>query len=111
MRPPVLNHEDKLELGKSQIRLCCASVKNAMQKVLKILKTPNQFNDDRTGDKWLKLFLHLEITKRYTEIISMSRASVTECAIRNWFGELKLYLVNENAFGMMTDPTGIFNTD
>ncbi|KAG5885484.1 hypothetical protein JTB14_017207 [Gonioctena quinquepunctata] len=32
-------------------------VKDSVQRVLKFLKRPNMFTDDRPGEKWLKLFL------------------------------------------------------
>lgn len=88
-------------------------VKDAVQKVLKADPRPNKFTDDRPGDKWLKLFLrrYPEVSKRNTEIISKSRASVTESAIRQWFLELTEYLETENMLEMMADPSRIYNAD
>jgi len=88
-------------------------VKDSVQKVLKIASRPNPFLDDRPGDKWLKLFLqrHPEISKRNTEIISKSRASVTETAISQWFSELKKFIDDKNIMDMMTDPNRIYNAD
>ncbi|CAH1980043.1 unnamed protein product [Acanthoscelides obtectus] len=88
-------------------------VKDSVQRVLKIVKRPNVFTDDRPGKKWMKLFLqrHPNVTKRNTEIISKGRASVTEEGIRTWFGELKDYLISENAEDILSCPERIFNAD
>ncbi|KAJ8981850.1 hypothetical protein NQ317_017528 [Molorchus minor] len=88
-------------------------VKDSVQKVLKESSRPNKFIDDRPGTKWLKLFLlrHPEISKRNTEIISKSRASVTEPAIRQWFADLKKYLEDENIIDIMNDASRVFNAD
>lgn len=44
-------------------------------------------SDHKPGKKWMKLFLqrYPEITKRLSEIISKTRASVTEPLIWKWF--------------------------
>lgn len=59
-------------------------VKDAVQKILKDTNRPNKFEDDRPGAKCLQLFLnkHPNISKRNTEIISKSRAAVTQAGIR-----------------------------
>lgn len=87
-----------------------SNVMDAVQNILKDGSRPNKFTDDRPGKKWLKLFLqrHPNIAKRNTEIISKSRASVTEEAIREWFAE---FLTNDNLLDMIGDPTRVFNTD
>lgn len=88
-------------------------VKDSVQRVLKTIQRENPFVDDRPGRKWLKLFLqrHPKISIRNTEIISKSRASVTEAAIRGWFQELHNYLQTENCTDILNDPTRIFNSD
>ncbi|KAJ8978101.1 hypothetical protein NQ317_018967 [Molorchus minor] len=88
-------------------------VKDSVQRVLKESSRPNKFIDDRPGTKWLKLFLlrRPKISKRNTEIISKSRASVTEPAIRQWFADLKKYLEDENIIDIMNDASRIFNAD
>lgn len=88
-------------------------VKTAVQKVLKACPRENKFVDDKPGEKWLQLFLrrHSDISKRNTEIISKSRASVTEMAIRKWFEDLRTFLKNENMLEMMNEPSRIFNAD
>ncbi|KAJ8935653.1 hypothetical protein NQ314_012702 [Rhamnusium bicolor] len=88
-------------------------VKDAVQKILKTIGRINPFVDDRPGNKWLHLFLkrNPNISKRNTEIISKSRASVTESAIREWFSELRTFLENENILDMMNDGSRIFNAD
>ncbi|KAJ8930676.1 hypothetical protein NQ314_016500 [Rhamnusium bicolor] len=88
-------------------------VKDAVQKILKTIGRINPFVDDRPGNKWLHLFLkrNPNISKRNTEIISKSRASVTESAIREWFSELRTFLENDNILDMMNDGSRIFNAD
>ncbi|KAJ8966061.1 hypothetical protein NQ314_003769 [Rhamnusium bicolor] len=88
-------------------------VKNAVQNILKAVKRPNPFKDDRPGEKWLKLFLNRnpEITKRNTEVISKSRAAVTESVIRDWFKDLKMFMKNEKVLDVLEDPSQIFNAD
>ncbi|KAH1014247.1 hypothetical protein HUJ04_003111 [Dendroctonus ponderosae] len=53
------------------------------------LTNAGQINDN-PGEKWLQLFLrrNTEVAKQNTEIISKSRASVTELVIRKWFEDL-----------------------
>lgn len=88
-------------------------VKDSVQRVLKIVKRPNVFKDDRPGKKWLTLFLqrHPNVTQRNTEIISKGRASVTEEGIRTWFREMENYLISENAADILLCPERIFNAD
>nr|CAH7762574.1 unnamed protein product [Callosobruchus chinensis] len=74
-------------------------VKDSVQKVLKETKRENPFTDDRPGKKWLQLFL-----RRNTEIISKARASVTEESIRNWFAELRDYLIEDHHEELLENP-------
>lgn len=88
-------------------------VKDAVKKILQDIGRANPFTDDRPGEKWLKLFLgrHPQIARKNTEIISKSRASVTEESIRVWFSDLQTFLQNENIFDMIEDPSRVFNAD
>ncbi|KAF2889800.1 hypothetical protein ILUMI_16373 [Ignelater luminosus] len=45
------------------------------------------------------------------KIVSKAIASVTDVNIRNWFGNLKKYLEEENALDILHDPVGIYNAD
>lgn len=119
-RQPVLNEieENRLEhwiISKAMMGFPMhpTEVKDAVQHILKETGRPNPFQENRPGDKWLKLFLqrHPNITKRNTEVISKSRAAVTESGIREWFAELTEYLKKEESLDMMTDPSRIFNAD
>jgi hypothetical protein len=80
-----------------------SEVKDAVQKILTETNRPNPFKNNRPGEKWLKLFLqrHPNIVKRNTEIISKSRAAVTETAIRKWFQDLKQYLLEHDLLDTM----------
>ncbi|XP_068896460.1 uncharacterized protein [Tenebrio molitor] len=90
-----------------------SEVKDAVQKILTETNRPNPFKNNRPGEKWLKLFLqrHPNIVKRNTEIISKSRAAVTETAIRKWFQDLKQYLLEHDLLDMMEYPCRIYNAD
>lgn len=90
-----------------------SEIKDAVQKILTETSRPNPFKENRPGEKWLKLFLqrHPDVGKRNTEIISKSRAAVTESAIRGWFSEMKTYLIEHDLLDMMEDPSRIYNAD
>ena len=55
-------------------------VKLAIQSVLKKSPRPNPFKNNLPGDKWFKLFLirHPEISLKHHEVLSKSRAAVTD---------------------------------
>ncbi|XP_072400746.1 uncharacterized protein [Diabrotica undecimpunctata] len=110
--------EERLEswiLAKAKLRFPMhpSNVMDAVQNILRGAGRPNKFINDRPGKKWLQLFLqrHPNIAKRNTEIISKSRASVTEESIREWFAELNEFLENDNLLDMIGDPTRVFNAD
>lgn len=52
------------------------------------------------------LFLkrHSEIKKKHTEVISKSRASVTEEKLRSWYTEVKNILQEENVLSVLERP-------
>ncbi|XP_072389248.1 uncharacterized protein [Diabrotica undecimpunctata] len=85
-----------------------SNVMDVVQNILRGAARPNKFIYDRSGKKWLQLFLqrHPNIAKRNTEIISKSRALVTEEGIREWFAELNEFFKNNNLLDMIGDPTG-----
>lgn len=88
-------------------------VKSSIKKVLDDAKHKTSFKDNLTGRKWMKLFLKrfLKIKKKHTEILSKSRASVTEEMIREWFAEVHQYLKSVDALYILNDPTRIYNLD
>ena len=88
-------------------------VKNAVQKILKECQRPNPFTDDKPGKKWMSLFLkrNKEIALKNTEVISKSRAAVTEEIIRAWFVMVQEYLKEEDAADIFNDPGRIYNLD
>ncbi|KAK9675185.1 hypothetical protein QE152_g40579 [Popillia japonica] len=117
---PVLNGDEEARLkhwilskAKLGFPMHPTDVKDAMQKILKATHRTNPFKDDRPGDKWLKLYLNRnpEIVKRNTEIISKSRAAVTENAIREWFKDLRAFLESGNNLNMIENPLRVFNAD
>ncbi|KAF0761695.1 HTH CENPB-type domain-containing protein [Aphis craccivora] len=69
-------------------------LKDSIQKFFKDSNKPNLFTDDRPGKKWFSLFplRHQNIAKRNTELISKSRAAVTETSIR-YYSLLMFYYI------------------
>lgn len=88
-------------------------VKDSVQRVIIEKKRMTPFTEDRPGEKWMQLFLKRQphIAKRQAEIISKARAAVTEEGIRDWFGELREYLKEENCEDILNDGSRIFNCD
>lgn len=88
-------------------------VKLAIKNVLDKVPRPNSFLNNLPGDKWLKLFLkrHPEIGLKNTEVLSRSRASVTEKNLRKWYSDFKAYLVKENVVDILDNLSRIYNLD
>ena len=90
-----------------------AIVRNAVKNVLDKVPRPNPFTDNLPGYKWFRLFMnrHPEIKLKNTEILSKSRASVTEDNIREWFADLRSYLEKENVLDILNEPSRLYNLD
>ncbi|KAJ8969067.1 hypothetical protein NQ314_001969 [Rhamnusium bicolor] len=54
---------------------------------------------------------HPEITQRVSQNLTTARDNVTERQIRNWFSEIKDYLVAKNLFEITKCPNRVFNAD
>ncbi|KAI4463187.1 thap-type zinc finger superfamily [Holotrichia oblita] len=113
-----LEEEKKLEtwilnMAKLGFPVHTDDVLNVVSKVIKETNRQTPFVENRPGKKWVNLFLkrHPDVKKRNTEIISKSRAAVSEEGIRNWFVELKKYIDKEKLNGVIEDATRIFNCD
>ncbi|XP_044754185.1 uncharacterized protein LOC123320469 [Coccinella septempunctata] len=76
-------------------------------------KRENPFKDNRPGRHWYEGFLrrHPEITRRMTQNLVHSRATLTEVQIRNWFKELEQYFHDNNLTEILYDPRRIYNAD
>lgn len=85
----------------------------SVEQIIKDLKLPNNFTNNRPGRKWLFLFFkrHPECAMRTVEKLSRIRAEVTEEKVRNWFNEVTEYLEVENLLHVMTDSSRIYNLD
>jgi len=112
------NEEDKIVkwiLAKAKVGFPVhpENIKDSIQKILKSFPRKNPFNDDRPGKKWLVSFLnrHQEIGKRHTEIISKTRAAVTEHSIRLWFDGVSVFLKEEGCSDILFDSRRIINCD
>lgn len=75
------------------------------------LKRKNSFANGVPGRHWYEGFLrrHNNVSKRLSENVSLRRAKVSESHIREWFNEVKQYLVSENLLNI--DKSRIFNCD
>lgn len=75
-------------------------------------KTP--FVDNKPGRSWYEAFMkrHLQVSKRVSENLSVTRAKVTEIGIRAWFQGIRNYLIETLTEDLLNiDPTRIFNGD
>lgn len=88
-------------------------IRDSVQNVLKQFTRDTPFINCRPGIKWLNLFLngHKEIGKRNAEVISKARALVTKDQIKNWFTDVKNFLINENCVDILDDSRRILNCD
>lgn len=88
-------------------------IKNSIKRVLHQAPRQNSFVDNYPGKKWFKLFLqrHPVVKERNTEVISKTRASVTEKQLRQWYFELEDFLKKEDAISILRDPSRIYNLD
>lgn len=86
---------------------------DTVQKILKDLRKPNPFKDDRPGQTWYNSFMKRNpaISLRSAEGINKARARVTEQSIRLWFRGLECFLSEERHLELLQQPTRIFNAD
>lgn len=108
---------------------------DSVKRLLSDLKRDNPFTDGRPGRKWYIGFMkrNPQVANRMAQNLTMSRASVTENNVRDWFKEVHDYLksqsiesFNENISdgfqtakeisketldSILKDPSRIFNAD
>lgn len=86
---------------------------DSVEMLIKKLKRPNTFKNNRPGRKWFKSFMkrHPILSERLTQNLTKSRSDVTEIKIRNWFQEVSSYLREQNLLDVLKDPCRIFNAD
>lgn len=67
----------------------------------------------KIGRKWFEGFMkrHRDVSERVCQNLTKSRTTVSETQIRNWFDEVEEYLVSNNFFDILSNPTRIYNTD
>ncbi|KAJ3647453.1 hypothetical protein Zmor_019331 [Zophobas morio] len=68
---------------------------DSVQLLIKTIKRPNPFQNNRPGRHWYELFLkrHPEVSSRTPQNLTSSRANVTEENIRHWFIEITEYFI------------------
>jgi len=79
--------------------------------LLKTLDRNHPFKDGVPGRSWLSAFLirHPELSERIAQNLTMSRASISESSIRNWFSEVKKELILKLLLNI--EASRVFNGD
>lgn len=82
-----------------------------VQKFIKKSGRETPFTEDRPGKKWLKLFMnrHPILSRRIPQNLTCIRASVSEEKVRQWFDEVKTYLLKKNLLNIGANR--VFNLD
>lgn len=118
--PPILSDEEEkilvnwiLNENKRMFPVTKAQLCDSVQNLMKELKRPNPFPNNRPQLHWYKAFLnrHPEISERTTQKLSKRRGEVSEEKIRSWFSEITSYLTNNDLLSVFEDPKRIFNCD
>ncbi|XP_014234990.1 uncharacterized protein LOC106657828 [Trichogramma pretiosum] len=88
-------------------------VKSAIKGVLDIAHRQTKFTNNLPGEKWFQFFLgrHPKIGLKNSEVLTKSRASVTEQNIRDWFTDFKAYIAAEGASEILLGPSRIYNLE
>lgn len=100
------SHKKGFPKKKEDIRL---SVKSFLDKQPR--KTP--FKNNLPGDNWYKCFLqrHPNLTSRIPEAVTNASGNVSENDIKRWFERIESYLKEKDLFGILEDPTRVYNGD
>ncbi|XP_062703942.1 uncharacterized protein LOC134286347 [Aedes albopictus] len=71
------------------------------------------FRNGIPGKKWVMLFLkrHPEISVRTPSVLARYRATITMEQIKGWFGEVHVYLEQDNLIHLLDCPDRVFNLD
>ncbi|XP_063907880.1 uncharacterized protein LOC135126021 [Zophobas morio] len=86
---------------------------DSVQLLIKTMKRPNPFQNNRPGRHWYELFLkrHPRVSSRTPQNLTSSRTNVTEENIRHWFIEITEYFIQNDLMDAMSDPTRVYNAD
>ncbi|KAH1028565.1 hypothetical protein HUJ05_001911 [Dendroctonus ponderosae] len=100
-----------IELAKKGFPWKKRDITSSVQQFLKTHPRPNPFNNDKSGDGWLKAFLkrHPEIVERTTEAVTSASARVSENDIQNWIKDIEKYVMEKNLSDVIQDPSRMFN--
>ncbi|KAG5893729.1 hypothetical protein JTB14_022337 [Gonioctena quinquepunctata] len=65
-------------------------------------KRPNPFANSRPGRKWYDSFMkrHPNLSERVAQNLTPARENVSEPQLRQWFREIKEYLIAKNLFAI-----------
>ncbi|KAJ8931636.1 hypothetical protein NQ314_015430 [Rhamnusium bicolor] len=106
--------ETNIENRQSKLLFQDKILNDSVEHIVKQTKRENKFSNNRPGDKWYKLFLrrHPEVSVRVSQNLTAARENVTEAQIRNWFAEIKEYLMSKKLFDItINHPDRVFNAD
>lgn len=100
-----------ISVGKTGFPVTKDQLLDSVTLLIKKLNRDNNFTNGHPGRHWYEGFLrrHPEISKRMTQNLTSTRASVSEISIRNWFKEVKNYFDERKI--KISDPRRIFNAD
>lgn len=84
---------------------------DSVQAYVVALKKKTPFSGGRPGRHWFEYFKkrHPELSIRTAQHLSLTRASVTEEDLRQWFGEVRAHLQEKNLLNI--EASRIFNCD
>ncbi|KAG5883196.1 hypothetical protein JTB14_013903 [Gonioctena quinquepunctata] len=112
------NEEDLLEkwilsLAKVHHPVNKEQLLDSVSLIVQESKRPNPFANSRPGRKWYDCFLkrHPNLSERVAQNLTPARENVSEPQLRQWFREMKEYLISKNLFAITNDSTRVFNCD
>lgn len=102
-----------IEMGERGLPVTKCQLLESVAKLVHNLNRENSFKGGIPGNKWYQGFLkrHPEISKRVPQNLTVSRASLSENDIRNWFSSVRSYLTDNDLLDVLTDPKRVFNCD
>ncbi|CAK9810810.1 MFS-type transporter clz9 [Anthophora plagiata] len=118
--PPILSKMEEDEISQWIEKMAAAGFPiipdeliTSVQCFIKKVKRANPFKNDRPGKTWVKAFLRRNstVSKRISQSLTVSHASVTNTELQNWFSGVYNYLKEHSFEKILDDPSRIFNCD
>ena len=95
-----------LKMAEAGFPVTVKQLQDSEQRLMTDLRRDNPFADNRPGRTWIQGFLKRNgnISKRISQNLIVSRASVTQDNILEWFMEVEKYLKKERHFTSSDGP-------